>query len=376
MINVLFLTRSLNYGGTEIQLATLATNLDQSVFSTSIVSYYSEGELVINIESAGIPFYTTNKSGRHDVIKFTINLIKIIYTVKPKVVYGFLYEPNIISAFLIFMFPSIHVIFGIRNANMDLSKYDYFSRLSKKLESLSAHFADLIIANSEAGKEECLLRGFPKNKLVVIHNGIDTDRFHPDPGKRKQFRENFNIPKNAIVIGLVGRVDPIKDHANFIHAARILSTKYNNIFFLCAGARNNPYWNGLSELIESSRLGKRLIWVDACDTIEDVYNGLDICCLSSISEGFPNAICEAMSCGIPCVTTDVGDTRKIIRDTGIVVPPKDPEALATGLETMINFPVRKRKELGLLARTRIIQQFSVERLVTETSQAILQLVQG
>lgn len=99
--------------------------------------------------------------------------------------------------------------------------------------------------------------------------------------------------------------------------------------------------------------------------MKDIYNAIDILSSSSYGEGFPNVIGEAMACGVPCVVTDVGDSAVIVGDTGLVVPPKNPKALAQSMKKMIEVGKEKREGLGMKARDRIMDNYSIEKVVKE-----------
>ncbi|MBE3143162.1 MAG: glycosyltransferase, partial [Planctomycetes bacterium] len=109
--------------------------------------------------------------------------------------------------------------------------------------------------------------------------------------------------------------------------------------------------------------------------IAAVYNALDICCSTSIfGEGFPNVVGEAMACGIPCVVTDVGDSAMVVGETGRVAPVSDIEALAQALRTMILLSDAERSALGEMARQRILSNFSLQRMISNTETALAALV--
>ena len=177
---------------------------------------------------------------------------------------------------------------------------------------------------------------FPSEKTVVVPNGIDTNRFQPAPDLGRQVRADWGVSDREPLIGLVARFDPLKDHRTFLSAAAILAGKRPDLRFACVGDGPADYRTELHELGQSLGLDGRLIWAGERDDMPAVYNALDFLCLSSFSEGFPNVVGEAMACGKPCVVTDVGDASAIVGNTGIVVPPRDPERLAQGCREMLD----------------------------------------
>jgi glycosyltransferase involved in cell wall biosynthesis len=253
---------------------------------------------------------------------------------------------------------------------MELKHYDWFVRMNFRLQRLASRFADLIIANSEAGREYHLARGIPGRKCIVIHGGVDIDQFKPDRESGKRIREAWGVAEDTLLIGLVARLDPMKDHPTFLKAAALLSRNRADVRFVCVGNGPEDYVAKLHRLAEESGISNRVIWAGERDDMPAVYNALDIACSSSVSEGLPNAIAEAMACGVPCVVTDVGDSALLVGDSGIVVPPNDPQALADGLTECLNLlPSKQRPN----PRLRIQEKFGVGQLKNETEAVLTAL---
>ena len=259
---------------------------------------------------------------------------------------------------------------------MDLSRYDWFWRLSFFLERKLSRFADLIIVNSYAGMEYSAQNGFPMEKMIVIPNGIETANFSPQPTLREKIRKEWEISNNETLIGLVARLDPKKDHITFLKAAAQVSRVRPDIRFVCVGRGDEVYYERLRHIGDECGLNGRILWAGSRDDMPAVYNGLDILCLSSaFGEGFPNVIGEAMACGVPCVVTDVGDSARIVGDNGIVVPPGQPEALSSGLLEMVARIEKNKEDLADRLRRRIVEEFSVEKMVQLTEAALSDLLE-
>ena len=204
--------------------------------------------------------------------------------------------------------------------------------------------------------------------FLFIPNGIDTEWFRSDPEARQRIRTEWGLTESEKLIGLVGRLDPMKDHPTFLRAAAMLSQERGDVRFVCVGDGPTDYRRELSALGKELGLTQRLIWAGVREDIPAVYNALDIVTSSSsYGEGFPNVVGEAMACEVPCVATDVGDSAWIVGETGVVVSPKDPEALAAGWKTSL---ARHGSEMALEARLRVEENFSVERLIEQTERAI------
>ncbi|MEP0854543.1 glycosyltransferase [Trichocoleus sp. DQ-U1] len=363
MIEIAFLIRSLNYGGAERQLITLVKGLDKKKFNITVLYFYSGGALEKDLQDIGINLICLKKRDRWDVVGFLWRLVSHLKCITPNVLHGFMGTSNLLTIFLKLFFPSTKMMWGVRASNVDLSRYDWLSLLIFKLECLFSRFADLIVVNSHAGQAYHLAHGFPANKIVVIPNGIDTELFKPHKEARARVRAEWNIAEDTILIGLVGRLDPLKDHPTFLNAAALLCQERKNLHFVCVGSGLESYANELYRLCEELGISNKVIWAGARADMPAVHNSLDIAASSSYTEGFPNVIGEAMACGVPCVVTDVGDSAWIVGDTGVVVGKQNPEALALGWVACLE---SDRSVLGLKARARIVENFSVKQLVKQT----------
>jgi glycosyltransferase involved in cell wall biosynthesis len=207
--------------------------------------------------------------------------------------------------------------------------------------------------------------------MVVISNSIDTERFQPDSEAGPKVRSEWGISPNTILIGLVGRLNPMKDHPTFLKAAALLSKEMEDVHFVCVGVGEEKYAKELYQLTDDLGISEKIIWAGGRSDMPAVFNAVNIACSSSSDgEGFPNVVGEAMACGVPCVVTDVGDSAWIVRDKGVVVPLKNPEALKTGINDLIekaNLDNYNRQEI----RQVIVEQFSVRQLVLKTKAALL-----
>ncbi len=375
MIRVCFLIRQLNVGGAQRQVIELVKELDKSVCSITVLTFYGGGQL--SPEMAAIPdirLLSLNKGGRWDVIPFFVMLIKAVRSLQPDVLHGYLGIPNLLCVVMKPFLKKTRVVWGVRASYKDLKRYDWLTRLTFVLERLLSRFPDLIIANSEAGKEFYVSQGFPARKTIVVPNGIDTERFHPNPGAGKKLRAEWGIAESESVIGLVGRLDPRKDHDTFLRAASMLSRERASIRFVCVGDGPAVYRAQLQALGDSLGLKNRLLWTGARSDMASVYNALDVLTSSSsFGEGFPNVVGEAMACGTPCVVTDVGDSRRVVGETGIVVTPGDPLRLVEAWKMLLDLPESQRSMLGEKARTRIVDKFGRDLLARRTVEALTRL---
>jgi len=366
-MKILFLTRSLNCGGAERQLVLLARGLHQRGHDVAVALFYSGGPLEADLKEASVRMISLNKRGRWDVFGFLTRLVRTVLYERPNVLHS--YIGNLVTVAVKPFLPSMRIVWGIRCSYMDFSRYDWLLRASYALSCRLSRSADIIIANSHAGRRSHVADGYPADRTVVIPNGIDTARFCPNPEARERIRARWGVGRDESLIGLVGRLDPQKDHETFLQAAVLLLQDRNHVRFVCVGDGPSAYRTVLQDRAHALGLSDRIMWVGMQSQVADVYNALDLLVnSSSYGEGFANVLGEAMACGVPCVATDVGDSGLVIGDAGQLVPPKDPAALKTAMQRVLDCKPRAAE-----IRRRIVEHFSLENLVLATERALLVL---
>ncbi len=370
-MKILFLIRSLDFGGAERQLVALAKGLHYRGQSVSLAVFYGGGNLQSELAEAKVPIGLLKKRGRWDVVPFLWRLIQLTRREQPVILHSYLTVANLVATLIKPLFRSVRLVWGVRATNVDLHQYDWLARLAFRAECWFSCFADLIIVNSHAGRDYHVEHGFPDKKMVVVPNGIDTDRFKPDEKARTRVRKEWGIADNENLIGLVGRIDPMKDHRTFLQAASRLAGQAEDVRFVCVGGGQEPYKSQVYDFSRSLGLGDRLIWAGARNDMPAVYNAMDLVTSSSVfGEGMPNAIGEAMACGVPGVVTDVGDSARMVGDTGVVVPPGSPAEIVRGWQTMLEILKEHGGAVGEKARARIVAEFGLDLLVERTYAAL------
>lgn len=367
---ILFLVRSLDRGGAERQLVVLAKGLARRGHAVAVAVFFGGGVYEAELAEADVRVINLGKQGRWDVLPFLNRLVRLLRKERPAVMHSYLGVPNILATVLKPLLPGIRIVWGVRASNVDLSRYDWLSRLAYSLECRLARFADCIIANSCAGKRYAVANGFPEGKIIVIPNGIDTTYFRFDSKGRQQVRSEWALGEDEMLVGLVARLDPMKDHPSFLEAASHIARGRHDVRFVCVGDGSADYVEAIKQQAVALGLIEQLIWAGARDNMPAVYSALDIATSSSFGEGFSNTIAEAMACGVPCVVTDVGDSAHIVGDLGSVVAPGDGSALAAAIQHLTNLPPAERRALGDAGRARIVSEFGLDRLVQRTEQAL------
>lgn len=366
-MRILFIIRSLENGGAERQLVCLSKLLKDKGHLVNVLVFYKDGFYKNELIDNGIEVIEVCKKGRWDILGFAYNTFSRIRAEKPDIIHGYLPLANIISALSGFFLKRSKIVFGIRAADTDFKSFDWLVKVSYRLECLLSKRADLIISNSEAGKRFAVSNGFPESKFAVVPNGIDTEKFCMNKSLGLPLRQKWGIGRDEILIGMVARIDPMKDHITFIGAYKLICQSVKKIRFVCIGDGNIDHKKKVFSFCEKEGIGNGIIWAGQMKDVTAVYNALDIFTLTSVGEGFPNVIGEAMSCGLPCVVTDVGDSAMLVGNTGIVVPPRDPEKIADAWEKLLKGNI---KEMGIKARKRILDNFGVGSLLKNTEDAL------
>lgn len=361
--SVVFIARSLDLGGAERQLALLARGLSARGHEVTVLTFYPGGAFERELTSAGVDVRCLGKTGRWDMVRFGRRLAARLREIRPDAVHGYLDVPNLLAVLAKPLLRDTRIVWGIRSADLDLSDYGWPARILYQLLRWTSGLPDAVIVNSRAGAEHHTAAGYAATAMHVIPNAIDTTVFRPDNEVRSARRAQWRVRPDEILVGLAGRLDPVKDHGNFLRAAALLPPE-QPFRFVCIGGGPAAAERRLREFSSELGLGTTVHWAGEMRDMTTAYNALDVLCSASASEGFPNVIGEGMACGVPCVATAAGDSAAIIGDTGVIVPRGDATALATGILEVA--ATCRAATVRAAARERIARLFSVEQLLDRT----------
>lgn len=214
----------------------------------------------------------------------------------------------------------------------------------------------------------------PQIKRTVICNGIDTERFRPDPECHSRLRALIGVSRASRIVGIVANLSVYKDYPNFVEAARLVARQHSDVHFVSIGDDRLPGNDVIRRQIDQAGLRERVHLLGVRTDVEHLVPGFDVCCLSSETESFPNALAEAMACEVPCVATDVGDATEIMVETGFVVPRQNPRRLADALLAALTWSPVERVARGEAARVRIVSHFSLARMLQSHDELYLRLL--
>lgn len=365
-VRVLHIITDLQTGGAEMMLFKLLTVLDPELFECRVVTLRPGGEIEKRMKLRGIAVESPGMNPGIPTPGAAFRLIRLVRKWRPDVVQGWMYHGNL-AALLCTAFTSgkTRLIWNIRGTNTVLSKEKWPTRITLWLAAKLSGYPESIIYNSQVSAErlESVL-AYPRASRKIIHNGFDAGLFRPDASAREKIRNELGVPRDGILIGLVGRFHPVKDHDGFLRAASIVVGKFPRVRFLLAGRGVVPEAVFFRERIKGSLEGKVMLLGERSD-MPEIQASLDVACCSSLSENFPNALGEAMACGVPCVSTDVGECAMLLGGLGAISPPGDPDGLADALARMLVLEDVERKAIGAASRRRIEERFSLDSIASE-----------
>ncbi|MGI9488799.1 MAG: glycosyltransferase [Geminicoccaceae bacterium] len=380
-MNIVLFIDSLRIGGAQWQFAQLAEGLTQRGHQVTFATIHGGGPYWDwlsergNVRLQGL-YQERGITMAHRVVQLLSaprRLAALLREREADVVYSALHTSDFIAWLAGQRRCGLPVAWSLRASKQAVP---WKQRVSVELCRLASGKLPLILANSHAGLEAYQKRGFQPRQTAVIPNGIDVDIFRPDAKAGQAVRKAWGVGGDAPVLGSIGRLMPVKNHALFLDAAARLAAKRPEARFVCVGSGPSGYTRQLQEQADALKLKDKVIWAGARHDMRAVYNALDLLCLSSRSEGFPNVVAEAMACGVPPVATQVGDVGLMIGETGKTVHAATPNALAEALFDLASLPSTARLDLGQKARTRIVERFSMEAMVRHTEAHLESLCLG
>lgn len=374
-IKLLHIISGLNTGGAEMMLYKLLSAMDRSAFSVEVVSLTDIGSVGNKILSIDVPVRALSMRRGVPNPFAVVKLVKWLRQSRPDVIQTWMYHADLIGGVAAKLTGDIPVAWGIRNSNLDSQGSKHSTIWTANIcAKLSRFLPTKIICCSEASRIVHTALGYVETKMIVIPNGFDLAVFKPDLSARSSVRQELRIPEDTLMIGLIARFDPQKDHRNFLEAAARLHARVPDVHFLLCGDGITEDNTELLDWIEEAGLRQRCHLLGHREDVPRLVAALDIASSSSsYGEGFPNVVGEAMSCGVPCVVTDVGDSALIVGDTGKVVPPRDPDALASAWHELISIGENARRQLGDAARARIKYNFSLPVIASRYQKLFLEM---
>jgi glycosyltransferase involved in cell wall biosynthesis len=363
-MHIIHIITGLNDGGAEAVLHRLCTH--DSANQHAVVSLMDQGKYGPLLRAAGISVHCLDMPRRRITLRGVWRLWRLLRRQQPDVVQTWMYHADLIGGLLGRLAGVSTIVWGVHHTTLEAGKSSRSTILiAKLLGHLSRMVPQRIAVCAHKAFEVHGALGYDTARMRVIPNGYDLSAFAPDEGARRLLRLELGIGEQVPLLGMVGRFDPQKDHANLLVALASLREQGRDFVCVLVGTRIEASNSELMAEICALGLEEHVRLLGRRNDIPAVMNSLDLHILSSaFGEAFPNVLAESMACGTPCVTTDVGDAALIVGDTGWVVPPSNSKALAEAIDAAISAgatPEWETRREG--ARRRIEEHFGIERMV-------------
>lgn len=376
-VKIVYILGALDIGGTEKQFLETLRRLDQERFQMAVIAFHCQGKVRDAIEAMGVPFTCLNFSGlpgKYHPISYVMlykvfrELIHYLKQQQPHIVHSYLFWPNVYGCIAAKIAGVPAIITGRRTATecLDLKFWPFW------LQNFCNLWVTIIVTNSYAAQQACLRqeKWIRAEKIRVIYNGIEVNQYaissHPAEKKRR-----WNIPEDAPVVGIVGTLQPCKGHKNFLYAAAQVLQHFPGTFFFIIG-RDLGLQGELANLAQVLNIEQSVIFTGESDDLPKLFSVIDILVSSSLFEGISNALLEGMAARKPIVATRIDGTLELILhgETGLLVPPENPEQLAQAIQQLLSDP-DLRIRLGNAGRLRASTFFHIDRLMQQTEELYL-----
>lgn len=349
---------SLDIGGAETMLLRTVSHKPDLISNTIVISLTGIGEIGRRLEEIGVTVIALDIIDWRSAFRSLFVLRKLLDRYQPDLIHTWMYHANLLGGVASILTGHRRVVWSIRRSELtrEESLSTYF--LMKLGAYLSGLIPKVVVCVAESGLKNHRKYGYRADNMMVIPNGFDLEKFSRDESVRECVRRDLRIADNKVVIGCVGRFHKAKGYSSLI-AASVNVIKYEpGVIFLLIGRNVDSKNYQLESWIRKTGNSSNFVLLGEKTNIAEYMNAMDIFCLPSVTEGFPNVVGEAMACGLPCVATSVGDVAKVSGDNAILVAPNDTASLSKGLCEMLSLHEGDRKRIGLNGRNKIMKEYS------------------
>lgn len=359
-IHITHVIVGLDVGGAErFLLRLIESHHNDPRYRHRVISLTGKGTLGPRLEEQGIAVTSLGMKSIKDTPRTYARLKRELKAHRPDVLQCWMYYADLLGGLAARRLGIKHVLWGIRNSHFE-SGGTRLKRAVRKICAIASHHLPWrIVCVAESALEVHALAGYDRARMEVIHNGYDLNAFCYSDIGRHSLRRELNIPPDSLVIGSVGRYSAAKDHHTFVQAADAAMKQRRGLSFMLVGRDLNQGNQELARQIAATHMPERFLLLDQRSDVNSCLSAMDVFCLHSRTEGFPNALGEAMCAARPCITTDVGDARLLLGQAGLVVPPGDVEALTQAMIHMADLDARQRQDMGEQARQRIAEHYTL-----------------
>ena len=364
-LTIFHIITGLGNGGAEGVLYRLCTK--DKKYRHIVISLTTGGKYKTLLEKKNIKVLSCNFKKTKLNIKEFYKILKLFDYYKPDIIQGWMYHGDLIASVISLLKKNKNLYWNIRNSTLDKKARNFITTfLTMKFCALISHkLPKKIICCSNNSINYHISQGYKKSIFEYLPNGINTDVFKPNKLFKTQIKRKLNIKNNLFIFGTVARFDEQKDHKTLIMALKLLKQKSKDFKVLLIGKDLTNKNHKIVRLIDEYSLRENILLLGEREEINELMCFIDCHVLSSsYGEAFPNVIAEAMACSTPCIATNVGDSKNIIGKFGWTTDSKDPISLSQKMYHVMNLQKNDLLKMGQLARDRIIDLYSLDRMVS------------
>ena len=373
---IVHLVTDLDVGGAEWMLVRLSDRLSRLGCENRVICLLPPGPLKQALDEAGI---AVSSLGMRPGVPNPLGLYRLTRLLRrdpPDLLQTWLYHADVLGVLAGRLARVPRVVWNLRASEVNMRLYGLTSSLTRWMAGRLSRLPDAVVANSGAGRRAHEALGYRPRRWELIPNGVDTDMFRPDEARRAAVRRELGLTADMAAIGVIARFDPVKGHELWLRAAGRLARDRPDLRFVLAGRGVTAGSPQLARWIGDAGLDGRVVLLGERRDIAAIDAAMDLVVMPSITEGFPNAVAEAMACGVPCVVTDVGDAAEIVGDTGWLTPPGDAAGLAAACRAALAAPIDERRRRGRAARERIVRLYSLDAMTASYAALYTSLLAG
>lgn len=372
---VLHVITGLDQGGAERQLCSLLSMGKHTEYS-AVFSLKEPGVMAEKLLQSGVPLFSGGAQ-RSLSLNWISGLKRAVMSWKPDLIIGWMYHGNLAASLARQLGYRGPIIWNVRHSVQDLRLEKFSTRMVIRAGAWLSNCPKRILYNSCTAAEQHEAIGYQKEGRLVLPNGFDVERFRPDSGRANAVRSDFGVDDEEILLGVVGRSHPMKNHLGWVSAMKQLLASGIRAHSIMMGAGVDDQEGPVARAVLNAGLQKHITLLPPTDKPERIYPAMDILVMPSLwGEGFPNVVGEAMASGVPALVTNVGDSASIVGKTGFVVSKGDPEMLAVRVREAIALGRPGLRALGVQARERIVTKYDLSSLADKYHSLFQEVLKG
>lgn len=350
----------LNVGGAELMLSRLVLHSYKTgQFQHIVISLTDIGVVGLDLQAKGIEVHSLGMTSARSIPKTVFRLRTLLKDIQPTVVQTWMYHADFLGGLAAKSLDIDKIIWGIRTTDVSQGKSKLTVHLSKACAKLSYYIPDVIVCAARVSKDYHISIGYDQSKMVVIPNGFDIEALSSTEEEGLQVRKEVNLSAEDTVIGTVGRFNPVKNQKLFIDVAALLVKEFPDLKFMMVGRDNTTENKELMSWIEQNNIIDSFRLLGQRDDVPKCLKAMDIFCLHSKTEGFPNVVGEAILSGTVCVATNVGDVG-VLLDKESIASSNDLVGISSAIRNYLTSSKSKLIEKNNQNRSKVIEKYSME----------------